>query len=335
MGDLVLPKLNPNDVEYLLVEWLVDDGKPVRAGDPVAVVESSKAATELEADEDGPLNHAVTAGSWCAPGTVLARIGDPVQVVQPSVEVTTGPVITEPARLAMAELGVAEEQVVALGLKVVRRADVEGLSGRAVPLTRVQRAVGRAVSVSHQTIPAAYTVVRFDLTRALGRAAELTREVRRPVGIADLFVRALAGLHAEYPLFFAVLDGERALLSDVPHVGVTFDVGEGLYVPVVRDPGGLSPKELATLLMRYRLKAAQGGFTDEELTGATITLTLHTEPDVVLAIPFVFPGQVCALALPEPGQDGTADVGLAYDHRLVNGRDAALFLRALKNALEA
>ncbi|WP_214322211.1 2-oxo acid dehydrogenase subunit E2 [Nonomuraea sediminis] len=338
MGDLVLPKLNPNDTEYLLVEWLVADGKPVRAGEPVAVVESSKAASELEADSDGHLAHAVPAGTWCAPGTVLARIGGEPATSSATVErapAEDGLVITEPARAAMAELGVTAEQVAALGLRIVRRADVEGLKGDAVPLTRVQRAVGRAVTLSHDTIPAAYTVVRFDLRPALALAAQLTERVRRPVGLAEIFVGALAALHAGHPLFFATLDGDVARLSDKPHVGVTFDLGDGLYVPVVHDAGSLGPKELATMLMRYRVKAARGGFEDAELSGANITLTLHTEQDVVLAIPFVFPGQACALALPAPRPDGTADVGLAYDHRLINGRDAALFLGALKIEVES
>ncbi|WP_175609340.1 2-oxo acid dehydrogenase subunit E2, partial [Streptacidiphilus griseoplanus] len=75
------------------------------------------------------------------------------------------------------------------------------------------------------------------------------------------------------------------------------------------------------------------------LTGANFVITLHTDADVVLAVPFILPGTVCALAVTSPQdgspQDGSpANIGLAYDHRLINGRDAALFLRALKNSVE-
>jgi 2-oxoglutarate dehydrogenase E2 component (dihydrolipoamide succinyltransferase) len=104
-------------------------------------------------------------------------------------------------------------------------------------------------------------------------------------------------------------------------------------------------KELATRLMELRLAAMEARFRPEDLDGANIAITLHTDPDVCLAIPFVFPGQVCALAVtapqPEVVLDGAgavasrtvANIGLAYDHRLINGRDAAAFLNALKEDL--
>ncbi|MEU1731172.1 2-oxo acid dehydrogenase subunit E2 [Streptosporangium sp. NPDC020145] len=399
MADIRVPKLNNNDSEYLVVAWLVEDGKPVRAGEPVVVLETSKAADELEAEESGYLHHGAALNTWVTPGALLARITEepqappaevvpdaaPVPVAMPvaaaapaiataavpvGVPVSTpadapaprDPVITDPARALIAELGITPEQIASLGLGVIRRADVERLAGLTqeppappvVPeeldeaarhtLSRVQRAVARAVTTSHSTIPAAYTVVKFDVGPALERTKDLSRQVRRPVGLTELFVRAVAALHPEFPLFFAAVEGDGARLSDAPRVGVTFDMGEGLYVPVVRETGTL--KEIADTLMRYRLAAAEGDFKERDLTGANIAVTLHTDADVVLAVPLVFPGTVCALAITSPqpelvlGEDGAvttrtvANIGLAYDHRLINGRDAAHFLAALRTELQ-
>lgn len=426
MADIRVPKLNNNDTEYLVVEWLVEDGKPVQAGDPVAVLETSKAADELEAAESGHLHHVAGLNTWIAPGAVLARItpeavppvtsgaapasasaASPDTPAAPAdVPATGAPVITDPARALMDALGVTVAQVTALGLPIVRRGDVERLAGSAGappatgghtgadgahgqaradgahghagadggdpgqaraaggpspragerageagsdgaagthPLSRVQRAVARAVTTSHGTIPAAYTVVKFDVGPLLARTRGLSREVRRPVGLAELFVQAVAALHPAYPLFFASIDGDRARPAEAPRVGVTFDMGQGLYVPVVHDTGSL--REIADTLMRYRLAATEGDFRERDLTGANIAITLHTDADVILAIPFVFPGTVCALAVTSPqpevvlGDDGAvttrtvANIGLAYDHRLINGRDAALFLAALRMEL--
>ncbi|WP_344929582.1 2-oxo acid dehydrogenase subunit E2, partial [Streptosporangium carneum] len=224
-----------------------------------------------------------------------------------------------------------------------RVGDADDAAGTHV-LSRVQRAVARAVTTSHDTIPAAYTAMKFDVGPSLERARGLSREVRRPVGLAELFVQAVAALHPAFPLFFASVDGDRARRADAPRVGVTFDMGEGLYVPVVRETGSL--REIADALMRYRLAAAEGDFREKDLVGANIAVTLHTDADVVLAIPFIFPGTVCALAITSPqpelvlGEDGAvtartvANIGLAYDHRLINGRDAALFLAALRTELQ-
>ncbi|MER5648309.1 2-oxo acid dehydrogenase subunit E2 [Streptosporangium sp. NPDC002524] len=417
MADIHVPKLNNNDTEYQIVEWLVGNGKPVIAGEPIAVLETSKAADELEAEETGYLHHAAALNSWIAPGALLARVtpeaapppaspSDPVSDAAPEVAsetVTSGdaagqedataaePVVTAPARAAMEELGVSHAEVASLGLTVIRRADVEAVVARrtgrtasgvgddvlegvqenttrqdaqeGVPgdvledvprpvadtgarrLSRVQRAVARAVTTSHGTIPAAYTVVKFEVGPLLERARGLSREVRRPVGLAELFVQAVAALHPAFPLFFASLDGDLARPADAPRVGVTFDMGEGLYVPVVHDTGSL--KAIADALMRYRLAATEGDFREKDLTGANIAVTLHTDADVVLAIPLIFPGTVCALAITSPqpelflAEDGAvtartvANIGLAYDHRLINGRDAALFLAALRMELHA
>ncbi|WP_030904106.1 2-oxo acid dehydrogenase subunit E2 [Streptosporangium amethystogenes] len=390
MADIRVPKLNNNDTEYLIVEWLVEDGGPVVAGEAVAVLETSKAADELEAGESGHLYHAAALNSWIAPGALLARVtAEAVPVLErPGSEPVAGadmagrgsapalqPVVTDPARAAMEELGISDSDVASLGLAVIRRADVVALAARrsgettgtarvdapgpgtdpdkadgrqagtTQRLSRVQRAVARAVTVSHAAIPAAYTVVRFEVGPLLARTKELSRQVRRPVGLAELFVQAVAALHPAFPLFFASVDGDEARLADAPRVGVTFDLGEGLYVPVVRDTGSL--REIAEALMRYRLAAAEGDFREKDLTGANIAVTLHTDADVVLAIPLIFPGTVCALAITSPqsepvlAEDGTvtvrtvANIGLAYDHRLINGRDAALFLAALRTELRA
>jgi len=390
MADIRVPKLNNNDTEYLVVEWLVGNGKPVVAGEPIAVLETSKATDELEAEESGYLHHVAALDTWIAPGALLARITAEATAQQPAPAVAAPepvpsedaagrrdtpvaePVVTAPARAAMEELGVSHAEVASLGLAVIRRTDVEALvRGRtgqtasdatedapaeerqdtqepaagAHRLSRVQRAVARAVTTSHATIPAAYTVVKFEVGPLLERARGLSREVRRPVGLAELFVQAVAALHPAFPLFFASVDGDRAHPADAPRVGVTFDMGEGLYVPVVHDTGSL--KAIADTLMRYRLAATEGDFREKDLTGANIAVTLHTDADVILAIPLIFPGTVCALAItspqPEPllAEDGTvtmrtvANIGLAYDHRLINGRDAALFLAALRTELQA
>ncbi|GAA1272074.1 dihydrolipoamide acetyltransferase component of pyruvate dehydrogenase complex [Planotetraspora silvatica] len=422
MTDIRVPKLNNNDSTYVLVEWLVDDGQQVKAGDPIVVLETSKATEELESEEDGHVWRVVPLNADCAPGDVLAHLtagearpaplSAPLSVPphpgpspSPDLPVTAGgssagastagaptggastggassdgsaveasssgaaPLITAPAQALIDELGIDPAVVRTLGVAVVRRADIERLAARSASasgedvaepakpgpavaglpyeLTRVQRAVAKVVRVSHATIPAAYTVVKADVGPLLELAARMTREVRRPVGLPELVTFAVARLHAEFPVCFATLvDDTSALLPDAPHIGVTIDAGEGLYVPVIHDAARRSVKQIATRLMEYRLAALTGDFREDDLTGADIAVTLHHDGDVTLAIPLIFPGHACALAVTSPQAELRLDggevvtrtvvnIGMAYDHRLINGRDAALFLRALKALLES
>ncbi|WP_327002975.1 hypothetical protein OHA72_49125 [Dactylosporangium sp. NBC_01737] len=143
MTEILVPKLNANDTTYTLVEWIVPSGATVRSGDPVATVETSKAAEELPSPADGVLHHAVPVGAECGPGTVLGRLSgseaerDRLLAPDPGAG-DGGPVITEPALRAMADRGIPMAAVRALGRKVVRVADLAALTA-APPRTRSVR----------------------------------------------------------------------------------------------------------------------------------------------------------------------------------------------------
>ncbi|MED7923535.1 2-oxo acid dehydrogenase subunit E2 [Nonomuraea sp. LP-02] len=293
-----------------------------------------------------------------------------------------GVVITAPARRLMDELGIGEDAVRALGRKIIRRDDVTALAqpARARPagaqpapvepapvesapvgsapsdpdaeeiiLPVSQRRVADVVARAHREVPAAYTVVKVDVEDALRLGRELTPALRTLIGLPELLVKAVAGLAGRFELLFATPVGPgRVRRSSTAHVGVTMDVGKGLFVPVVHDATGRTLREISRTLMAYRMAALRGGLREEELSGGNITLTLHNESTVTLAVPIVFPGQLCALSLAAPQQElvpaegpagfavrHTVHLGLAYDHRYVNGHDAIVFLDALRAALEA
>ncbi|MGW6502923.1 2-oxo acid dehydrogenase subunit E2 [Nonomuraea angiospora] len=424
MAEIRMPKLNTNDSAYVLLEWLVADGAPVRGDDVVASVETSKTVEELVSGHDGILVHLIPAGADCTPGQPIAHITShpsPVAAGSGDEPPSTAPLITAPAQALIDELGIDPARVRALPVKVVRRADVERLAATGEPpphppaptalspavtppavtppavtppavtppavtppavtppqetppavapsivpasaasgaaaspgaapasgvpagesvrrLSGNQRAVGRTVSLSHQTIPAAYTAIKVDVGKATAAARDLTKRLRKLVGLPDLLIAAVARLHQDFPLCFAtLLDEDTAAVPDAPDVGVTIDLGTGLYVPVIRDAHNKGIEEIAGELAGFRRLAQRGGFRQEHLDGGNIVVTLHHDRDIVMAVPIVFPGQACALALTSPQREGertVAVIGLAYDHRLVNGRDAVLFLQALKEALEA
>ncbi|WP_067132242.1 2-oxo acid dehydrogenase subunit E2 [Microtetraspora malaysiensis] len=390
MSEFRVPKLNNNDSAYVLLEWLAGDGAAVRAGDPLATVETSKAVEELAAEEAGVLRRLVPAGAECVPGQAIARLlapgaeaagaepagaepagAEPAGVEPSGIEPAgAGPVsgttlddavpgntvpdntvpgdivITAPARKLIDELGVSAGQIRALGKKVVRRADLEHLAGELISLSRAQLRTAEVVERSRREIPSAFTLMNVDVTDALPLTRDLTRRLRVLVGLPELVVKAVGGLLDAFPLFFATpADGLRARRAPAADVGVTVDVGRGLFVPVVRDAGGRSLAEIARDLTGFRRTALEGTFRESDLGGGAITLTLHTHDGVAVATPIVFPGQTCALALTAPRsevvQDGAGfavrkicGLGLSYDHRFINGREAAEFLAAIRITLE-
>ncbi|GAA0743777.1 2-oxo acid dehydrogenase subunit E2 [Dactylosporangium roseum] len=364
MGDVVVPTLNNNDDSYTLIEWLTPAAGRVAAGDVVATVETSKAVNELTVDEDGYLSHCVAERTECGPGDVVGRVWAsrpeavaagtaPAVRAQPPGTSTAVPVVTRPARELMERHGIAIEAVAGLGKPVVKRTDVEGLvagggDGDRERLGPHQQAVARTVALSHATIPDAFVVVKVPAGRLLRRQAEIAGSHRAFVGLPEQVIKAVGQLHATFPRFYCTVN-EDLSLSPAPRadIGVTVDVGTGLFVPVLRDVAGLEVPQIAERLLRLRVRALRGRITEADLAGSHLTVALHVDQGIVMAKPVVFPGQVCTLSLTAPqselalAEDGTVvshdyfHVGMSFDHRVVNGRDASRFLTALRAALDA
>ena len=204
-----------------------------------------------------------------------------------------------------------------------------------VPLGRVQRAVAAVVTRARAEIPTAFTVVEMTVTNALARLAELTERTGATVGLPDLLVKIVAERYSAFPVLFGTLVGaDRVEIPERADVAVTLDCGNGLFVPVVRDAARRSLSDIADELMDFRLKAAGDTFTVDDLVGANITLSLNMDCGVVLAQPIVTPGQLCAVSVGAVRGAGVVNVGLAYDHRVVNGADAMRFLGAVKEMIE-
>ena len=98
--------------------------------------------------------------------------------------------------------------------------------------------------------------------------------------------------------------------------------------------------------MRFRVSAMRERFSEDDLSGGHITISLNTAPDVVLVVPVILPGQTCMLSLGSIQEelfldgDGTPVVrtychlGVAYDHRVINGYDAVQFVAEIKRDFE-
>jgi 2-oxoglutarate dehydrogenase E2 component (dihydrolipoamide succinyltransferase) len=369
--EIVVPTLNTNDKGYVLTTWLFADGDHVPAGAEVAIVETSKTAEGLTIEAGGILHRRLAESQECRPGEVIGRLFPDDQQRRrflaedsgtPQQAPDTGIVITEPARRLIDRYGIDPAALAALGKKVIGSADVQRLADQQAPaappapptpggrihrLSRSQLAVAEVVSTSHRTIPAAFAVVSVTVDPALAALRAYADRERARAGLPELLIRGMAGLIDRYPLFFAAaLDDGTAVLADQARVGVTIDVGRGLAIPVIGDAALGSLGTIAAAMTSFREKSLREAFTAEDLNGATIGLSLPAG-DVLLTQPLIPPGLSCMAALgvtrQEPFLTPDAEiavrqavfVGLAYDHRLVNGRDAALFLGALKADIES
>lgn len=359
MTEVLIPVLNANDEEYVLTERLVPDGAQVQAGDAIAVVETSKAASDLVCDEPGVLHWLAEVMSSCRPGQAVARIAAPGPAAPGRSEPghahphdQSGITITNAARDLMREHGITAAQVAESGKKLVRVAEVEAILGRRTAvaasgpvLPRQQLAVARAVSRSHATIPSAYLAIKVEApwVAVPDTSAQPPAAAR---GLAELVIGSVAAAAGAFPAMFARVADDLTLTSpESIDIGVTIDLGKGLTVPAISAADCVNVGDIATALMNLRMKARRGKLTNEDLGAPCIVVALQQEAGVVLSVPIVYPGNVCALSIGalaweivlgsagQPVPRACFQLGISYDHRVVNGRDAALFVSSIRDHL--
>ena len=213
-------------------------------------------------------------------------------------------------------------------------------------LSRMRRTIGRAMVESLQTAATCTTIVEADMTRVEAERKEL--------GITALPIVARATIETlrRFPALNATLDGDDYTVHDAVHLGIAVSLGEeGLIVPVVRDAQELSAEGLAKRIKGLSRAARDNALSPDDVRGGTFTITNPGGYGSIIATPVINQPQVAILdteaVVKRPvvvtdadGNDSIAIRSMTYlcmswDHRALDGAQAAQFLRALADRLEA
>lgn len=214
-------------------------------------------------------------------------------------------------------------------------------------LSKVQRLVGAFLGRNWVAIPHVTHQDDADVTEM--EARRIARNAGGGVKITPvpLIVKALAAALEAYPQFNVSLDPENASLvaKKYVHVGVAVDTPNGLLVPVIRDCAAKRLDEIATEIAALSEKARTKGLAMAEMSGGCITLTSLGHIGGTGFTPIVNAPEVAILGVTRarpvatPGADGGViwrqllPLSLSYDHRVVNGADAARFCRFIAERL--
>jgi 2-oxoglutarate dehydrogenase E2 component (dihydrolipoamide succinyltransferase) len=216
-------------------------------------------------------------------------------------------------------------------------------------LTRRRLTIARRLVEAQQTAAILTTFNEVDMTAVMEvrkRRRDSFRE-RHGVGLGfmSFFTKAAVGALKAFPQVNAELQGEELILKHYYDIGVAVSTDEGLVVPVVRDAERKSfatiEKEIVDLATRARGKQLML----EELMGGTFTLTNGGVFGSLLSTPILNPPQVAILGMHKIQERPIAQGGevvihpmmylaLSYDHRVIDGREAVLFLVRVKELIE-
>lgn len=335
-----LPSLGEAVTEATITRWLKAVGDEVEHGEPLLEVATDKVDTEV-----------------CSPATgIVAQIIEPEDAV---VEVGTVIAVISAAGAAPAEDLADEPQ------RVPEAAEpepdpapqpAESPTERVEKLPRIRRTIAQRMLASLQTSAQLTTVVEVDLTNvALVRnrnKAEFEARTGHKLSYLPFVVGAAVEGLAAHPVINSSLNADctEVTYHGAVHLGVAVDSDKGLMVPVIRNAESMTLAGLAEAIAASALAVRSGTVRPDDLSGGTFTITNTGSRGALFDTPIINQPQSAILGVGTvverlvPGRDelgnllvktsSMAYLSLSYDHRIIDGADAARYLGTVRERLE-
>ena len=218
-----------------------------------------------------------------------------------------------------------------------------------VPMTRMRAKIAERLMQSKNSIAMLTSFNEINLAKVaqmrkqLGEQFEKTHGIK--LGYMSFFVKAAAEALKRHPIVNASVDGNDVIYHGYQDISVAVSTDRGLVTPVLRDAQNMSFADIEKAIMDFAKRSREGGLTIEELQGGTFTVTNGGTFGSLFSTPIANPPQSAILgmhtikerAVVEDGQIVAAPmmyVAISYDHRIIDGKDAVLFLVDIKNQLE-
>ena len=231
---------------------------------------------------------------------------------------------------------------------------VSPLRGTTVTMSRLRKVIAARMVESLQVSAQLTTVIEVDVTKIarLRDKSKASFESREGVKLSFLPFFAVATCEAlkQHPVLNSSVEGDQITYHGSEHLGIAVDTERGLLVPVIANAGDLNMGGIARKISDLAARTRDNKVTPDELGGGTFTLTNTGSRGALFDTPIINQPQVAILGLgaivKRPmvvrGEDGGETIairsmvylGLSYDHRVVDGADAARFLVTLKERLE-
>lgn len=272
-------------------------------------------------------------------GRVLKR--DVLAVLSSAAGAATAARVEEP-ETAEADAGEAVEAPPAPAVQPVRSERRETMSRLRARIAQRMVESQREAAMLTTFNDADMTAV-LDLRRRHGEAFEARHGVR--IGFMSFFVAASVAALKRYPVVNASVEGDEIVYHDYYDIGVAVSTDRGLLVPVLRDADRLSFADIEQTIGTFASRARAGTIGLDELTGGTFTITNGGVFGSLMSTPILNPPQSGILGMHRIEQravvvDGEIvarpmmHLALSYDHRIVDGREAVLFLSEIKKSIE-
>ncbi|HEY5777055.1 MAG TPA: 2-oxoglutarate dehydrogenase complex dihydrolipoyllysine-residue succinyltransferase, partial [Xanthomonadales bacterium] len=292
---------------------------------------------------------------------------EPVEEAKPAVkEEPAAAPATDTAKLSPAARRIAEEEktdisrVAGTGrggritkgdlINYQRTADSTALrQEERVKMTRLRSTIAERMKQAQNTAAILTSFNEVDLKAVMDLRSKykdaFEKEHGVKLGLMSFFVKAVCAALRKHPVVNASLEGDEIVYHGYQDIGIAVSTERGLMVPILRNAEHLTLAEAELGIREFATRAREGSITLEDLQGGTFSITNGGTFGSLLSTPLLNPPQSAILGMhtikERPVVDGGEIVvrpmmyiALSYDHRIIDGKDAVLFLVAVKDALE-
>ena len=353
----------PSPVDGVLTEIKFEQGTTVTSQQVLAIIEAGAvavaetAAPAAAARTDDAKNIAATTAEA---QPVQAMASAPTAAATAS---SANAALPPGARFAAESKGIDAAQVDGTGRRgAVTKEDIlnyasgrtAGVSGGArpeerVPMTRMRTRIAERLMQSKNSIAMLTSFNEVNLGKVMAMRKELGESFEKANGIKlgfmSFFAKAAANALQRHPIVNASVDGSDVIYHGFTDISIAVSTEKGLVTPVLRNVERMTFADIEGQIAEYAKKARDGKLALEDLQGGTFTITNGGTFGSLMSTPIVNPPQSAILgmhaikerAIVENGAVIAAPmmyIALSYDHRIIDGKDAVLFLVDIKNQLE-
>lgn len=325
--EIVVPVIGESIVEATVSNFLVQDGSFVFLGQEIMELETDKVNQVLYAPEEGQVTFSVSIGDTVQVGQKVASLDSDVKAKEPlEQKVKEASPVTEKKEPSKTEGKVLRKKMSSLR-KIIASKLVE-VKNKAAMLT---------------------TFNEVDMTAVIDiRTKEKDKFLEShgvKLGFMSFFVRATLDALKTYPIIHSFIEADEILTPTFYDIGIAVSTEKGLVVPVIRHCENLSLADIEKEIAKQAKKAREGRIAIDDIKGGSFTITNGGVFGSLLSTPIINPSQSAILGMHSIVKRPIAEddqvvirpmmyLALSYDHRIIDGKEAVLFLVHIKELLE-
>ncbi|PAN06187.1 hypothetical protein PAHAL_1G245000 [Panicum hallii] len=366
-GDLVeavVPFMGESVTDGTLANFLKKPGERVEADEPIAQIETDKVTIDVASPEAGVIEKFIASeGDTVTPGTkvaVISKSAVPNEAhVSPPEETSWKETPLPPEEKDNTEEKSPKVEPVKKQEPKLTTPPLKSSSSepqlppkdreRRVPMPRLRKRVANRLKDSQNTFAMLTTFNEVDMTNMMKLRSDYKDKFVEKhdvkLGLMSCFVKAAVSALQNQPVVNAVIDGDDIIYRDYIDISVAVGTSKGLVVPVIRDTDRMNFADIEKGINSLAKKANTGALSIDEMAGGTFTISNGGVYGSLISTPIINPPQSAILGMHSIVQrpvvmDGKVVarpmmyIALTYDHRLIDGREAVLFLRRIKDVVE-